>query len=338
MNMPVDNKNELETALLWLQSGKPVVIATVISTWGSSPRPVGSHMVINSQCNFRGSVSGGCVEGAVITEALEIIESGRPRILEFSVSSAEAWEVGLSCGGSISVLLERRLTPGLLVPVRDHLANNHGFSMLSDIDTGDSAVFYNGRLTADQVWPDAGSVCEAVADVTRSGLSQRIQVAERQLFVRSFRPAVRLYLIGAVHISQVLAPMARLLGYQVTVIDPRELFAESDRFPDQTLVACWPDEVISADRTDAGTAIVTLTHDPKIDDIALELALASDAFYIGALGSQRTHQQRVRRLTERGFGPQLDRIHAPVGLKLGGRAPEEIATAILAQIVQARYR
>ena len=166
-----------------------------------------------------------------------------------------------------------------------------------------------------------------------------INIQNDQYFVRSFRPTIRLVIIGAVHISQVLAPMASLLGFQVTILDPRELFAQDVRFAEHSVNQCWPDEFLNSDNIDAGTAIVTLTHDPKIDDIALQIALDSKAFYIGSLGSKRTHQQRVDRLSESGFSQdQISRINAPIGLKLGGRTPDEIALAILAQIVEARYR
>ncbi|MDH4190008.1 MAG: XdhC family protein [Betaproteobacteria bacterium] len=161
---------------------------------------------------------------------------------------------------------------------------------------------------------------------------------EEGLFVRSYARAPRLIVVGAAHISQFLAPMATLAGFEVTVIDPRSAFASTARFPGVTLLDGWPDEALDALRLDATSAVVTLTHDPKLDDPALIAALQSPAFYIGALGSTRTHAKRVARLTEAGFGDGLARIHAPVGLDLGGRAPREIAVSILAQVIQVRYR
>ncbi len=157
-------------------------------------------------------------------------------------------------------------------------------------------------------------------------------------FLRSYMPAARLFLIGAVHISQSLAPMARMAGLKVVIIDPRSAFCQQSRFPETTLHTEWPDEILKQYQLDSQSAVVTLTHDPKIDDPALTIALQSEAFYIGALGSSRTHKQREIRLRERGFGDQLERIHAPVGLNLGGRAPAEIAVATLAQIIQVRYQ
>lgn len=158
------------------------------------------------------------------------------------------------------------------------------------------------------------------------------------LFVRSYARAPRLILVGAAHISQVLAPMATLAGFEVSVIDPRRAFASGERFPGVTLLEAWPDEALEQLKLDATSAVVTLTHDPKLDDPALMIALASPAFYIGALGSTRTHAKRVARLAEAGFGDQVARIHAPVGLDLGGRAPREIAVSILAEVIRVRYR
>ena len=160
---------------------------------------------------------------------------------------------------------------------------------------------------------------------------------EQGLFVRVYSPTPRLLLVGAVHIAQALAPMAPAAGFQVIIIDPRRAFASSERFPGVNMNADWPDDAMEQLAPDAKTAVVTLTHDPKLDDPALAAALDSPAFYIGALGSSRTHAQRLDRLREAGYGEQLARIHAPVGLDLGGRAPGEIAVAILAQIIQARY-
>jgi xanthine dehydrogenase accessory factor len=158
------------------------------------------------------------------------------------------------------------------------------------------------------------------------------------LFVRSYARPPRLVVVGAAHISQALAPMAAIAGFEVIVIDPRRAFASADRFPGVTLVNAWPEKALEQLKLDAVTAVVTLTHDPKLDDPALAAALRSPAFYVGALGSKRTHAKRVERLTEAGLGGEIARIHAPVGLDLGGRAPREIAVSILAEVIQVRYR
>lgn len=159
-----------------------------------------------------------------------------------------------------------------------------------------------------------------------------------ELFVRSYARAPRLIVVGAAHISQFLAPMAALAGFEVIVIDPRRAFASAERFPGVTLIDAWPDQAFERLNLDATSAVVTLTHDPKIDDPALIAALGSPAFYVGALGSKRTHAKRVARLTEAGLGDKVARIHAPVGLDLGGRAPREIAVSVLAEVIQVRYR
>lgn len=173
--------------------------------------------------------------------------------------------------------------------------------------------------------------------VVNEGDSEGDESASR-LFVRSYMPQARLFIIGAVHIAQALAPMAVLAGFDVTVIDPRRAFCQQERFVNTTLNNDWPDEVLLAANIDSQSAIVTLAHDPKIDDPALMVALRSSAFYIGSLGSKRTHAKRLERLTAQGFSDQLHRIHAPIGLNLGGRAHAEIAVSILAQILQERYK
>ena len=162
--------------------------------------------------------------------------------------------------------------------------------------------------------------------------------AAGDIFARIYAPAPRLVIVGAVHIAQALAPMATMAGYEVTIIDPRSAFATAQRFPGIVMNDGWPDEAMTRLAPDTQTAVVTLTHDPKLDDPALAAALVSPAFYIGALGSRRTHEKRLARLRDRGLEAQLDRIHAPVGLDLGGRFPTEIAVAILAEIIRVRYK
>jgi xanthine dehydrogenase accessory factor len=183
-------------------------------------------------------------------------------------------------------------------------------------------------------------------DAERQAAVQRMLIADRSgvlpesedLFVRSYARAPRMIVIGAAHISQFLAPMATLAGFDVVVIDPRRAFAAEHRFEGVKLINAWPDEALQDLKLDSTSAVVTLTHDPKLDDPALIAALASPAFYVGALGSTRTHAKRIERLTEAGLGDKVKRIHAPVGLNLGGRAPREIAVSILAQVIQVRYR
>lgn len=197
-------------------------------------------------------------------------------------------------------------------------------------------------LVWDKDWNgDVALTAPQLAEARRllaAGRSALIEEAPERLFVRAYGVPPRLFIVGAVHITQALAPMAALAGFEVTVIDPRRAWATAERLPGVSLSHEWPDKALARLGLDAGCAVVTLSHDPKLDDPALVAALASDAFYIGALGSTRTHAKRMERLAQQGLGEAAKRIHAPVGLDLGGRAPAEIAIAILAQIIQSRYQ
>jgi xanthine dehydrogenase accessory factor len=207
-------------------------------------------------------------------------------------------------------------------------------ALVTDLDDGTQSLVYGDHLAAAEL-PMGTSITEEIRAMLRAARSGML--ADSELFVRSYVPAYRLLIIGAVHIAQALATLALECGYQVTVIDPRRAFATEERFHNVELCAEWPDEAMARLAPDAQTAVVTLAHDPKIDDPALIAALNSEAFYIGALGSRRTHGKRVERLTEIGLGDKLERINAPIGLNLGGRSHAEIAVAILAQLIQARY-
>ena len=207
-------------------------------------------------------------------------------------------------------------------------------ALVTELDVGAQALVYTDHQTASELTFDLSRLAEirALLRTARSGL-----LDDSSLFVRSYVPAYRLLIVGAVHIAQALATLARECGYQVTVIDPRRAFATEQRFHNTELCPEWPDEAMARLAPDAQTAVVTLAHDPKIDDPALMAALDSQAFYIGALGSRRTHEKRCERLAQQGMGEFLRRINAPIGLNLGGRSHAEIAVAILAQIIQARY-
>lgn len=207
-------------------------------------------------------------------------------------------------------------------------------ALVSDLEQRTQGLIYAGEKVSSglQLEPAQISEIRSMLRAARSGM-----IEGDKFFVRSYVPAYRLLIVGAVHIAQALSALAIRSGYQVAVIDPRRAFATQDRFRDVALYTEWPDEAMAHLKPDAQTAVVTLAHDPKIDDPALITALASDAFYIGALGSRRTHSKRVERLTEQGLGEHMERINAPIGLNLGGRAHAEIAVAILAQLIQTRY-
>jgi xanthine dehydrogenase accessory factor len=219
--------------------------------------------------------------------------------------------------------------------LRQAIASGASAAMVVRLSDGAQALF-DGRKWLDPIGLSeahrASALRMLVAD--RSG----VLIDAEDFFVRSYARAPRLFVIGAAHISQFLAPMASLAGFDVHIIDPRRAFATPERFGDVKLIHKWPDEALAELTLDATSAVVTLTHDPKLDDPALIAALGSPAFYIGALGSKRTHAKRIARLTEAGVADRIARIHAPVGLDLGGRAPREIAVSILAQVIQVRYR
>ncbi|SMO44683.1 XdhC family protein [Ruegeria faecimaris] len=309
--------NSPETALDWYETGKPVALATVVQTWGSAPRRVGAQLVIAGDGRFEGSVSGGCVEGAVVVEALEAIEEGEARLLEFGVSDEDAFAVGLACGGTIRVLVEpigSVLPESILSDLVAARAQREPVAYEVNIESGHRALQrdrYPERMRMD-----------------RSGFEE-----DAKTFVSVHNPPLRLIVVGAVHIAQALVPMARIAGYDPAIVDPRDAFATAARFPEETVLTDWPDEAVAKLGMDARTAVVLLTHDPKLDDPALEAALRAGVFYIGALGSNRTHAKRVTRMKEAGFTEgQISQIHGPVGLDIGAADPAEIAVSILAEM------
>lgn len=308
-----------ETALNWHKAGKGAVLATVIETWGSAPRRVGAQLAISGEAEIEGSVSGGCVEGAVITEALDALEKGQVRELEFGVSDEDAFAVGLACGGTIRVLVEpigSVFPETLLADLVAARARRKPAAYVVDLESATRRLDFTGH--EDRFLKD------------RSGFED----GTRQ-FVAIHNPPLRLIVVGAVHIAQALVPMARIVGYDPVIIDPREAFGSQARFSEDRIVNDWPDEAIAAEGLDARTALVLLTHDPKLDDPALELALTSPCFYIGALGSTRTHAKRVARLSDKGFSvDKIDRIHGPIGLNIGASGPSEIAVSILSEMTK----
>ncbi len=319
----------LRKAQEWMEAGRAVALATVVETWGSAPRPVGSHLVIDSQENFLGSVSGGCVEGDVITEALDVIARGGLRMLEFGVADETAWRVGLSCGGRIKVLVQSidASRADLLAAFNAERALRRACVLVTDIASGDQHLIRG----ADAVSDPLAAILEERLRLGKSGMVQR---EGRELFVSVEVPPVRLIVIGAVHVSQMLAPIARLAGFDMIIVDPRNTFATPERFPSVQLIAEWPDVALPPLHLDRYTAVVLLTHDPRIDDQGLAEALRADCFYIGALGSRKTHAKRLERMRGKGFSDAaLERIHAPIGLDIGAVSPAEIAVSILGEII-----
>jgi len=333
------NKIEIiEQSLLWIEQGREIALATVIATWGSSPRPVGSQMVVDGNGNFEGSVSGGCIEAEVIAEALEVIEEGVPRILSFGVTNAQAWDSGLACGGKVDVWVAKATGQGeILRKLNDLLKTRNTVRLVADLDTGERRIV---QLDRPETFANLPFNMENVAtDLFATEDSIVLESDGRRFFLHCFIPEPRLVIVGAVHISMALAQIARIAGYEVEIIDPRKAFASVERFPDVRLRDQWPDEALKEMTVCSKTAVVVLTHDPKIDDPALIEALGSKAFYVGALGSTRTHADRLARLEMHGVSEEsLRRIHAPVGLSIGAKSPQEIAVSIMAEIVQKWYR
>jgi xanthine dehydrogenase accessory factor len=330
--MSAGDASIIPAALAWRAEGRDVALATVIQTWGSAPQPVGSQLAIDGQGNFIGSVSGGCVEGEVIAEAAEVLLSAKPKTLEFGVEDGAAWKVGLACGGTIRVFLEplegasgaADLSP--LQQLASDIEARHAAVLVTDLATGARRLVHGPA----ELGPD---LAPAVEDAFGRDRSLLLEGGRGEIFINVFNPTIRLVMVGAVHVAQALLPMARVLGYDSVVADPRAAFASKERFGDVALLQDWPDEALSLIGIDPRTAVVVLSHDAKIDDAALIAALRSEAFYIGALGSRKSHAARVERLRQAGVADaDIARIRAPIGLDIGAIGPAEIALSIIAEI------
>jgi xanthine dehydrogenase accessory factor len=327
-----ENGQVLDRVIGWLGQGRCVALATVIGTWGSAPRRPGSLLALCDDSAFVGSVSGGCIEGAVIEEGRGAIAGAAPRVLDFGISDEQAWEVGLACGGEMKVYVERAPRADTLRALMDE----RPVALVTELATGAHALVGPDRVGGD--FSPSPEIVEAARRAISEDRSFIASGALGELFINVFNRPLRMVVVGAVHIAQALAPMAALAGFDVTVVDPRRAFATEGRFPRVTLSHDWPDTALEALAPNSRTAVVTLTHDPKLDDPALAVALKSDAFYIGALGSRRTHAKRAERLADKGFSEDaIARIRSPVGLPLGGRKAAEIAVSILAEVVQVSH-
>jgi len=310
----------------------PVGRGVVTQVWGSAPRLPGATLIATADSRMAGSVSGGCVEGAVVEAIAEAIRGGEARLLSFAVSHERAWEVGLACGGTVDVFVEPAVRDEVLAAAR-----GPGGVVLPSVVGGAAPLgavdLEVGRLIAQ----DAGA---ALAAESSRVVSVATPAGEVSVFLEVFPRPRTLLVIGGGHLSEVLVRLARPLGYRTVVADPREPFLARERFPEaDELLPMWPAEAFAAVGVNGATAVCVLSHDPKFDEPALALALRSAAGYIGAIGSRKTQAERRARLLADGFTEaEVSRIHGPIGLDLGGRHPAEIALAILAEITQARYR
>ena len=297
----------------WTRAGEEIALATVVETWGSSPRPLGSKMVVTRSGKMAGSVSNGCIEGAVFEEAQKVLQTKRPKVAAFGVADDVAFEVGLACGGHIEVFVQP-------------LTHTHE-QLLAMLERNEAATLRTNLVT--------GEVDLSSGAPSGSELARR----EGDWFIEPMRRPAHLVIVGAIHIAMPLHRLAKLMGYRVTVVDARAKFATRMRFPEaDELMVSWPDEALSRLTLDNSTYVVILTHDPKFDLPALRSVLGKDVGYIGAIGSRKTNQNRFDALRAEGFtDEQLSRVHGPVGLDLGGRGAEETALGILAEITAVRF-
>ncbi|HSJ89884.1 MAG TPA: XdhC family protein [Anaerolineales bacterium] len=328
----------------WLAQGKQIALATVVQTWGSSPRRAGSKMAIASDGRFAGSVSGGCVENAVIEAAQDVIQTGQARLMHFGVADETAWEVGLACGGSVEVFVQP-LNEVFFDVLRaawtaESLSVHGTFIRGSDAQLGrefliqeDGSLIGNDHASKD--------ILELAKETLGQGKSRRVALDhETEIFLELVAPPPTLIAVGGVHITVALVSLAKTMGFRTVLIDPRAVWGNQERFPNvDQLIQAWIPDAFQRVKITSSTAVVMLTHDPKLDDPALKIALKGPAFYIGALGSKTTNAKRRERLLDDGLSEsQLSRLHAPIGLDIGAETPEEIALAIMAEVVEAYRR
>jgi xanthine dehydrogenase accessory factor len=334
--------------------GESAAMATVVRTWRSAPRPAGASMLVTEAGEAVGSVSGGCVEGALYELGTDVLSSGEAQLETYGVSDDDAFAVGLTCGGILDVFVERvsRETwpelPGIAASIaaEEHVAvatvvrgPHHVGRHLVVRSSG-----VEGSLGTERLDDTVGADVLGLLESGRTGFLHYGPLGERlgtelEVFVASYAPAPRMYVFGAIDFSAALARAGKLLGFHVTVVDAREVFATRKRFPEaDEVVVDWPHRWLASAPVDARTVICVLTHDPKFDVPALQAAVRTRAAYIGAMGSRRTHDDRLVRLREAGLTEdEIARIHSPIGLDLGARTPEETAISIAAEIVQERW-
>jgi xanthine dehydrogenase accessory factor len=328
----------------FVKAGKPFGRAVVTSVWGSAPRPEGSSMLASGDGAIAGSVSGGCVESATALEIKQAITRGSPKLVTFGVTDDQAWEVGLACGGTIKVFVEPKVRSEVLKAAR-----GAGGEVLASIIEGPGVgqsvrVLEDGRtegtpssrLPMDELRHAALAALKKETSTSREFETKDGRVT---LFFEVFPRQPRLVVFGGVQVAVALVPLARALGYHTIVADGRQAFLDRNRFPEaDELILAWPDEAFERIGLDSACYVCVLSHDPKFDEPALQIALRSPAAYVGAIGSRKTQASRRGRLREAGLtDTQLERLHGPIGLDLGGRQPAETALAILAEMTAVRY-
>jgi xanthine dehydrogenase accessory factor len=346
----------LEPITKWWDSNETFGLATVVQTFSSAPREPGAAMAVSAAGEAVGSVSGGCVEGAVYELASEVLQTGQPVLQRYGISDDDAFAVGLTCGGIIDIFVEpasqqrygalgevatavRTGTPVAVATVIEGPGHIGARRIIWEGDRADGSLGAGDRL--DQAVDDdaRGMLAQGVTAVRRYGPEGERRLDDLAIFVQSFAPAPRMLVFGAIDFAAAVAKAGKFLGYQVTVCDARPIFATKSRFPDaDEVITDWPHRYLAATTTDERTVICVLTHDPKFDVPLLEVALRRPAAYIGAMGSRRTHDDRMARLRAVGVtDAELARLRSPIGLDLGARTPEETAIAIAAELIQLRW-
>lgn len=331
----------LDTVNQWLDENHKIALATVVETWGSAPRGVGSKMAVTPDLAMIGSVSGGCVENAVIEEGLEGLEDGRPRLLKYGIADDTAWEVGLTCGGKINIFVEP-LDRGWWEALAPKVAADESITTVTVLEgdlAGQKALFdETGGVIYATSGLDEAQIAAFKQVASEHRVSKRVTAAGYEVMVDVAQSRPHLIIVGGVHVAMPLTDYAHRLGFRVSIVDPRSAFATEARFPDvNAILHTYPDKALPQLGLTRDTHIAVLTHDPKIDDPALIAALNAPVNYVGVLSSSRTHDKRVKRLKETGVtDEQLERIRTPIGIDIGAQTPEEIALCIMAEIIAVR--
>lgn len=330
----------LETYDAWRAQGHGVGRAVVVRTYGSAPRQAGSSLLVADDGRMVGSVSGGCVEGAAAEAVLDARKTGRPTVVHFGISDDLAWSVGLTCGGTLDVLIEPEVPDAVVAAARAQSTGGvPGMGTTLVVDLPPSRDVDGKPLAETTPAPtDERPLDQLRAEALAAGRSQVARVGDRTLFIEAFPIRPRLVIVGATEIARALVGLAGALGYERVVIDARTAFATRERFPDvERLMTDWPDEAFDAIALGPNDAVAILSHDPKFDEPAILDAFRRGVRYVGAIGSRKTQAERRQRLRDAGLSDaQLTQLHGPIGLDLGGREPAETALAILAEIVAAR--
>ena len=325
----------------WQHDKKKIVLARVIQTWGSSPRPVGSVMLISSDQEMAGSVSGGCVEGAVVKEAKNSFDTAHGKRLVYGVTDDDAWAVGLSCGGKIQVYIQPWNTDKVFEELYYKLNINEGCVLITSLTDGisrNTLMDKDGKVYGDEL---SSTLIEKSKQTYATRAHQTVAENDVDYFIHVFPPRSKMIIIGAAHITTDLVQLAHEFDFETIVIDPRNTFANNTTFavkPDR-IVEKYPSEVLNDLALDPYTYAVILSHDPKIDDNALEILLNKNVAYIGALGSKKNHEKRVARLLEKGFAAEkIARIDAPIGIDIHARGAKEIALSIMGAVIKAKNK